>query len=159
MQSLRLMATKFSDRGEAALATCDADLQAIARLALKWTDGYVDWDIVQGARTIEQQQAYFDTQKSKVNPKAYATREALYKAAKHITGPGMPYSRAFDYVLQTKQPGGGYDKPALCLVAGYILAAAAHLGIKVRWGADWDQDGSILEAGTFQDLPHFELAS
>jgi len=153
------MATKFSDRGEAALATCDADLQAIARLALKWTDGYVDWDIVQGARTIEQQQAYFDTQKSKVNPKAYATKEALYKAAKHITGPGMPYSRAFDYVLQSKQPGGAYDKTALAFVAGALAAAASHMGIKMRWGGDFDQDGSFFEPATFQDGPHIELVT
>ena len=147
----------FSERGEKALATCDADLQAIARLALKWTEGYVEWDIVQGARTIEQQREYFRAKASKVNPDGYASKADLYKAAKHITGPGMPYSRAFDYVLQSKQPGGAYDKAALAFIAGALAAAASHVGVKIRWGGDFDQDGSFFEPATFQDGPHIEL--
>jgi peptidoglycan L-alanyl-D-glutamate endopeptidase CwlK len=39
-----------------------------------------------------------------------------------------------------------------------MFRAAALEGIKIRWGADWDQDGKPREKGE-TDSPHFELAS
>ena len=41
-------------------------------------------------------------------------------------------------------------------MAGYIQATADKLGIKIRWGGDWDSDGD-LDDQTFMDLGHFEL--
>lgn len=41
-------------------------------------------------------------------------------------------------------------------IAKAMFAAAAELGIKIRWGADWDQDGKPRERGE-SDSPHFEL--
>jgi peptidoglycan L-alanyl-D-glutamate endopeptidase CwlK len=38
-----------------------------------------------------------------------------------------------------------------------MFAAADELGIKIRWGADWDRDGKPRERGE-SDSPHFELA-
>ena len=38
-----------------------------------------------------------------------------------------------------------------------MQAAALALKVKIRWGADWDQDGKIREAGEI-DSPHWELA-
>ena len=42
------------------------------------------------------------------------------------------------------------------LIAQAILEAGERLGIAVRWGADWDQDGNPREQGE-TDSPHFEL--
>lgn len=109
-----------------------------------------------GARTIDKQREHFRAGRSKVNPDAYATKEALYAAAKHVVGPGAPLSRAVDLFVPG-QPDGAYDKHALCYLAGIMDAAAASLGIKIRWGGDFDGDGLLLEGGTFHDLPHFEI--
>lgn len=40
--------------------------------------------------------------------------------------------------------------------AGYAGAVAAALGLKIRWGGDWDGDQD-LDDQTFMDLVHFEL--
>jgi len=42
-------------------------------------------------------------------------------------------------------------------IARAMFAAAAELGIAIRWGADWDRDGKPRERGE-SDSPHFELA-
>lgn len=47
---------------------------------------------------------------------------------------------------------------AFDVVAGAMLAASSELGIPIRWGADWDQDGKPRERGE-TDSPHFELAA
>lgn len=113
-----------------------------------------EWRIVQTDRTIEQQREYFKAGRSKVNPDKYADPAELYKAAKHIVGPGMPLSRAVDVALVGKDP---YHIPTLCYLAGVVRSISIGVGTPVRWGGDFDQDGLLLETGTFQDLPHFEL--
>jgi peptidoglycan LD-endopeptidase CwlK len=41
-------------------------------------------------------------------------------------------------------------------IAKAMLAAAKSLGIKIRWGADWNANGKSHEKGE-TDSPHFEL--
>ena len=41
-------------------------------------------------------------------------------------------------------------------IAAAMRQAAAELGVAVRWGADWDNDGKPRERGE-SDSPHFEL--
>ncbi len=45
--------------------------------------------------------------------------------------------------------------PLICAHTA-MFAAAKELGVKIRWGADWDQDGVPREKGE-SDSPHFEL--
>ena len=40
--------------------------------------------------------------------------------------------------------------------AGYVLAVAQSLDIKIRWGGDWNGDLQF-KTEKFRDLPHFEL--
>lgn len=40
--------------------------------------------------------------------------------------------------------------------AGFVKGIAAGLGIRVRWGGDWDGDNDFRDQ-TFDDLPHFEI--
>jgi peptidoglycan L-alanyl-D-glutamate endopeptidase CwlK len=40
--------------------------------------------------------------------------------------------------------------------AGYVLATAERLNIKVRWGGDWDGDKDFSDQN-FDDLVHWEL--
>lgn len=45
----------------------------------------------------------------------------------------------------------------LIYFAGYVMAKADELGIKLRWGGDWKQS-QCSTANEFNDLTHFELA-
>lgn len=144
----------FSEKSLAQLATVESELRRVVMRARSWSK--VPFEVSQGARTIEQQRQYFKEGKSKVNPDAYSTPEELYKAAKHVVGPGAPLSRAVD-LFTPGQDGGSYDAQALAYLAGIMDAAATSLGVKIRWGGDFDRDGIIMEKGTFIDGPHFEL--
>ena len=143
----------FGTRSEAQLQTCDPLLDSVMRKALKMSD--VDFGIVQGARSIEEQRDYFRKGNSKVNPDGYiGNLPALYAAAKHITGPGMRYSRACDIVVSGAK---AYDIPTLCYIAGVVLTCAKYMGVKVRWGGNWDADSEIITDQTLVDAVHFEL--
>jgi peptidoglycan L-alanyl-D-glutamate endopeptidase CwlK len=64
------------------------------------------------------------------------------------------FGRAVDLLPEPydwKDPG-QFDK-----VARAMREAAKQLGVKIRWGGDWDQDGRAREKGE-DDSPHFELA-
>jgi peptidoglycan L-alanyl-D-glutamate endopeptidase CwlK len=47
-------------------------------------------------------------------------------------------------------------KPLFNTMAEDMKQAAKDVGVKIRWGADWDQDGVAREKGE-TDNPHFEL--
>lgn len=49
------------------------------------------------------------------------------------------------------------DEVAFGYLAGIVAVVAADLGIKIRWGGDWDGDGDTLEHA-LRDLDHWELA-
>ena len=145
---------QFSEKSLKELATVDPQLVKVVVRARAWSR--VAFEVSQGARTIDQQREYFAKGASKVNPDAYASKDALYKAAKHVVGPGCPLSRAVD-VFVPGQPGGSYDKSALAYVAGVMEAAAKSLGVNIRWGGNFASDGILYKPGTFVDGPHFEL--
>jgi len=42
-------------------------------------------------------------------------------------------------------------------IASAIFASAKELGVNIRWGASWDQDGKPRERGE-TDSPHFKVA-
>ena len=48
------------------------------------------------------------------------------------------------------------DKLRATYFAGYVLGVADKLGIKIRWGGDWNGKHDPTH-NTFQDLGHFEL--
>jgi len=57
--------------------------------------------------------------------------------------------------LRTKKP----DRAALARFyhfAGFVKGRALVLGIRIRWGGDWDGD-TFFDDQTFNDLVHFEL--
>lgn len=42
------------------------------------------------------------------------------------------------------------------LFAGYVIRVAEEMGVKLRWGGDWDGDGDLKDQN-FYDLPHWEI--
>jgi peptidoglycan L-alanyl-D-glutamate endopeptidase CwlK len=48
------------------------------------------------------------------------------------------------------------DDERFYFLAGIIKAASHQVGVKVRWGGDWDSDDDFHDQ-TFMDLGHFEI--
>lgn len=48
------------------------------------------------------------------------------------------------------------DRERFTYFAGFVLGIAISMGIKLRWGGDWDRDTEV-DDNKFDDLPHFEL--
>ncbi len=48
------------------------------------------------------------------------------------------------------------DREAFLLFGAYVKGRADALGVRIRWGGDWDGDGSTRDQ-TFDDQVHFEL--
>lgn len=63
------------------------------------------------------------------------------------------YGRAVDL---EPYPSDWKDLSKFDAISKAMFQAAKDLGIKIRWGADWDQDGNPRERGE-SDSPHFEL--
>jgi hypothetical protein len=40
--------------------------------------------------------------------------------------------------------------------AGFVLGMAASMGLRLRWGGDWDGDRDLNDQSS-NDLPHFEI--
>lgn len=146
------MARAFDSVSELRLIKCDGRLAGVLREAIKRTP--FGWRIVQSDRSVEQQRVYFQAGKSKINPDDYDTLADLYKKAKHITGPGMPLSRAVDVAIVDGKP---YDLNLLKELNATIQEIAKSRGLSIRWGGDFDKDGKPYEPGTFVDAPHFEI--
>lgn len=52
------------------------------------------------------------------------------------------------------------DKIQFAYLAGSVISEARTMGIKLRWGGDWDMDGQCNHRESrksLNDMPHFEL--
>lgn len=106
-----------------------------------------DLQLIEGLRTVERQREYYAQGRTKPGKVVTWTM-----ASPHITG------RAVD--VAALQPDGSidWDRPSdFDQVAEAMFEAAKVVGVRIRWGADWDQDGKPRERGE-TDSPHFELA-
>lgn len=75
--------------------------------------------------------------------------------SKHI--PGMDgYAHAVDLAPYLSDAIQWNDLPGFDAIALAMFRSAAALGVRLRWGADWDSDGNLREKGE-SDSPHFEL--
>ena len=135
------MRYSFGKKSELALSGCDFALQNIARQALAM--GIMDFMVIEGQRSDETQHKYFVEGKSKV--------DAGSPAAKHNRKPSEALDAA-PYINGNLS----WNKLHCCVLAGIILAVAAKLGYKIRWGGNWDMDGEPITDQDFQDLVHYE---
>ena len=131
------MGYKFSTIGMLRLRTVHEDLQ---RLFLEIIQ-HVDCAILEGHRDQATQDRYFATGKSKLP----------WPRGKHCSTPSM----AVD-ACPCVEGKATYDH-ALCVEFGWLVVKKAEeMGIKLRWGGDWDGDGDRSDQ-SFDDLVHFEL--
>lgn len=136
---------RFGTRSKAVRATLHCDLQAIVDKALSY--GIYDFGLTCGHRTVEQQQQLFAEGKTHI--------DGISRLGKHNQTP----SEAVDFIPSPGEINGinvWSDKQRFAVIAGLLMAAAAELGIKVRWGGDWDGDGNNADS-RLHDMPHLEL--
>ena len=128
---------RFSKRSLENLNTCDERLQKIAKIAIK----YIDFSIIQGHRTLAEQK------------ENVAKGVSWTLNSKHCKTP----SQAFDFI---PYPFNGWnDKRGFKEVSTVLLAVAEALDTGVRWGGDWNRNGSYedeVQRGSY-DGGHFEL--
>ena len=136
------MAFKLSKRSEDRMTGLNHKLINVVRLAITRTP--IDFGVAYqgGYRTaIEQFQLYTD---------GYSKCDGYKILSKHQSGNAIDLNVFVKNTLVE-------NKEMLCVIAGVMFSCAAELGIKLRWGLDWNQNGDIRD-NTFNDQYHFELA-
>ena len=128
---------KFSDKSQKCLNTCTPGLQRIFNEVLK----IQDCTILSGYRDKNHQDTYFEKGLSKLP----------WPKSKHNHNP----SKAIDAVAYIRKRGASFNMKQCYYFAGIVKGVASSLGIKIRWGGDWDGDGDVLDQ-SFNDLVHFE---
>jgi peptidoglycan L-alanyl-D-glutamate endopeptidase CwlK len=114
----------------------DEDLVRVVKLAIQ--DTTVDFGVTEGLRTIEKQREYV------------AAKKSWTMKSKHLDGLAVDLHPIMY---------GKADYTKCHLVRDAMFKAAGELGVKIRWGGDWNQNGSSVDEhqrGSY-DGPHFEL--
>lgn len=107
-----------------------------------------DFSVLEGVRTKERQRQLYA--QGRTAPGNVVTWTMTSKHFAQSDG----YGRAVDLVPFPLD----WNTPAKFDAIGAAMKSAANeLGVKIRWGADWDADGKPREKGE-TDSPHFELA-
>ena len=103
-----------------------------------------DCSVISGRRGKAEQNRLFKIGKSKLT----------YPDSKHNPVPSLAVDVCPYY------PDGGKirwnDTKGFAYFAGYVLRTAEEMGVKLRWGGDWDMDFDTQDQD-FNDLPHFEI--
>jgi len=138
----------YSKSSHNRLMTCDVRLiHVFTKVITKF-----DHTIICGHRIKIEQDTAFANGHSKVqfpNSKHNKYPSKAVDAGPYVTGRGIiwPDKKSKYYIK---------DVGAWHLFAGYVLATAGEMGIKLRWGGDWDRDWNLIDQ-RFDDLPHFEI--
>ena len=126
---------KFGRKSRERLSTCEDSLQKVFNEVIK----HVDCSVLEGHRSKDRQNKLYEEEKTKVR----------YPDGRHNRQP----SSAVDV---TPYPVDWKDRERQTLFAGFVIGVARQMGIKLRWGGDWDQDFQVVD-NRFDDFPHFEL--
>lgn len=112
------------------------DLVKVVKLAI--TRSEVDFTVLEGLRTKEKQAEYVRKGASKTMDSRHITGHAVDLAP--LVGGAIPWN----------------DKSFFNKQADLMLACAEELGVDIRWGGDWNDNGDWKDE-KFYDGPHFEL--
>jgi len=125
----------FGTKSAQNLLTCDIELQTLFNEVVK----HFDCSVLCGHRAEEEQNEAFRNNGSTLK----------WPDSKHNRKP----SKAVDVV---PYPIDWEKLNRFYYFGGFVKGIADKLGIKIRWGGDWDND-TLTEDQKFKDLPHFEL--
>nr|DAS83452.1 MAG TPA: L alanyl D glutamate peptidase endolysin [Caudoviricetes sp.] len=124
---------KFGKRSLDNLRGVHPDLVKVANRALELSP--IDFTITEGLRTVARQKELVAKGLSKT------------MNSRHITG------HAVDIV---PLPVDWNNAQPFVEVSKYFFQAARELGVAIRWGGDWNENGDWKDE-KFRDLPHYEL--
>ena len=133
------MTFTFGHTSTTHLLTCHPDLQDVARAALLVSP--IDFAITCGHRNKFEQDKCCAEGKSK----------APWPTSKHNFTP----ARAFDFCPVIGGNLAWKDIEAFKTVAHEILMVGDRLGVRLRWGGDWNMNS--VEDDTWYDRPHIEM--
>jgi peptidoglycan L-alanyl-D-glutamate endopeptidase CwlK len=116
------------------------------RLVLLWTrvNGVCPITVIEGKRSKERQAELKARGASKTTDSKHCTEPLA--TATDVVPSDFKWDKADKFDELRK----------LYYLAGIVKVFASDMGIKVRWGGDWDGDGDFSDQ-TFNDLVHFEL--
>lgn len=123
------------------------DLVRVVELAIKKSKQ--DFMVLEGVRTPARQKELYAQGRTKPGQVVTWTL-----TSNHFVNKTTGFGHAVDLV---PYPVDWNDLKKFDAIAEAMFAAAKELGVRLRWGADWDQDGKRRERGE-SDSPHFELA-
>ena len=128
---------RFGKRSKERLKGVDAKLQNVMNEVVK----YFDIAVIEGLRSQERQNELVAQGKSKT------------KFGKHVEGKAVDIA---PYPIDWKA------RDDFHYLGGFVLGMAASMGIKIRWGGDWNASSLFKGQRTtkdnnFDDLVHFEI--
>ena len=126
---------RFSTKSRSKLHTCDNRLVDLFNEVVK---GF-DCTIIEGHRGKKAQNEAFNKGNSKVR----------FPNGKHNQSPSVAVDVA-PYPIDWS------DRDRFHYFSGYVLGIASQMGLKIRWGGDWDMDTKTKD-NKFDDLVHFEI--
>lgn len=135
----------FSQRSIIALASAHPHLQMLFYAVIE----QYDCTVLEGKRSEAQQ---------KENVAMGVSKTLNSKHVYPIDGPSMAVDVAPYPLKWPKRDEATYvkDVARYYYFAGFVKGIATKLGLKIRWGGDWDGDDIFVDQ-TFDDLVHFEL--
>lgn len=125
----------FGRTSKQRLLECDHRLQRLFNEIIK----HYDCTVLCGHRDRKEQDRLFSQGLSKLE----------FPHSKHNVFPSLAVDVA-------PYPINWNDREEFYHFGGFVMGVAASMGIKLRWGGDWDMDTDFHDQ-TFMDLPHFEL--
>ena len=128
---------KFGKRSKERLKGVDAKLQNVLNEVCK----YFDITVIEGLRSQERQDELVAQGKSKT------------KFGKHVHGKAVDIA---PYPIDWNA------RDDFLYLGGFMLATAASMGVKIRWGGDWNASSLFkgqrtTKDNSFDDLVHFEI--
>lgn len=139
---------------------------ALASMA-KRAAANLDFDVIviEGARTVERQRELYAKGRTTEELEAAGIDGLVGQPqekkvtwtlrSKHIPKPDG-YAYAVDLAPYDAGSVKWNDRAGFDAIALAMFRVAGALGVRIRWGADWDRDGRWREKGE-SDSPHFEL--
>lgn len=132
------MAT-FSAASEVTLVGVHPKLVEVCRAAIT----IIDFKVMDGVRTLAESQA---------NQISGVSRLKDPTKSKHL-----PQADGFSHAVDLAPwPINWQDTEMFCVLAGVMFTCAFQLGVRLRWGGDWNSDRSTKDE-RFRDYGHFEL--
>lgn len=132
---------KFSNSSIGKLQTCHPNLIRLCDVVV------LGWDctVLYGHRTKEEQEKAFEEGRTMLH----------WPDSMHNKLPSLAVDLA-PWHSEEKPPVDWYNTDRWRSFGGFVMGIAFKMGLKVRWGGDWDGDWTFTDQRLI-DLPHFGL--